>query len=471
MTDVALRCYHALPPALRSTAATLRGAYLRAWRYGPRTDCLRDEALERESWGSSRWQTWTDARLAFVLQRAAKRVPYYRDLWAARRRRGDRASWEVLENWPILEKEPLRIDAGAFVADDQSRSRMLHEHTSGTTGKSLSLWSGLESTRQWYALHEARSRGWHGLSRHDRWGILGGQLVVPAAQRHAPFWVWNAAGRQLYLSAYHIAPENTRAYANALRRYKLTYLVAYPSALYAIAHDALAQGLELPRLRVAVMNAEPVLAHQRETIERAFDCPVRETYGMSETVAAASECGHGRQHLWPEVGHLEVLEGGAPVFQGKTGEFICTSLLNADMPLIRYRVGDRGAMAPPGSQCECRRTLPLIAQIEGRSDDILYTTDGRAVGRLDPVFKSRLPVREAQIIQEGLAQIRVRYVPASGFDNRAAQSIVTRLRDRLGPVTVVLEEMPAIPRSANGKFRAVVCNLSVEDRAKAAHGS
>ena len=48
-----------------------------------------------------------------MLHRAATRVPYYRDYWTERRRGGDTASWEVLENWPILNKEILRQNARA----------------------------------------------------------------------------------------------------------------------------------------------------------------------------------------------------------------------------------------------------------------------------------------------------------------------------------------------------------------------
>ena len=54
-----------------------------------------------------------------ILHRAATRVPYYRNLWDERRRKGDRASFAKIENWPYLEKEDLRRSAGAFVADDR----------------------------------------------------------------------------------------------------------------------------------------------------------------------------------------------------------------------------------------------------------------------------------------------------------------------------------------------------------------
>jgi phenylacetate-CoA ligase len=105
-----------------------------------------------------------------------------------------------------------------------------------------------------------------------------------------------------------------------------------------------------------------------------------------------------------------------------------------------------------------------LSAIEGRVDDVLYTRDGRVIGRLDPIFKSGLPIREAQIVQEALDRIRVRYVPAPEFTQKDSESLVARIRDRMGSVQVALEEIDSIPRSTNGKFRAVVCNLSPEER-------
>jgi len=102
--------------------------------------------------------------------------------------------------------------------------------------------------------------------------------------------------------------------------------------------------------------------------------------------------------------------------------------------------------------------------IEGRKDEVLYTADGRQIGRLDPVFKADLPLHEAQIIQESLMKVVVKYVPATGFSSNAANDIVANIRQRMGPVDVVLEEVSEIPRGANGKFRAVICKLSPEEK-------
>ena len=59
---------------------------------------------------------------------------------------------------------------------------------------------------------------------------------------------------------------------------------------------------------------------------------------------------------------LEVLENNMPVAEGEFGELVCTSLLNSDMPLIRYRVGDRGRVIS-GEACalwSCAAALEIV---------------------------------------------------------------------------------------------------------------
>ena len=456
-----LKVYHHLPYPAKVLAASARGRTLDRWRYGPDTERLVEEALARDGWTAEQWRVWREERLAFVLHRAATHVLYYRDQWARRRAAGDRAAADVLANWPTLSKDALRAEPRAFLADDCDPARMYYEHTSGTTGKPLHLWHSRETLNAWYALLEARMRRWYGIDRGDRWAILGGQLVAPVARDRPPYWVWNFALRQLYLSAYHLAPDNIAAYLEAMRRHEVVYLLGYPSGLYALARVALERGLAAPRLRVVIGNAEPLLAHQREAIEAAFGCPARETYGMAEYAAAGSDCQHGRLHLWPEAGHVEIVadDGDQPLPAGAAGRLVATALLNADMPLIRYETGDRATAA--ADACACGRGLPVLAAIEGRVDDVIITPDGRHIGRLDPVFKADLPIREAQIIQETRDTLRVLYVPTEAYTAADGQALIGRIHDRVGgEMGVVLEAVAEIPRSAGGKFRAVISRVT-----------
>ncbi|MDH4079251.1 MAG: AMP-binding protein [Nitrospira sp.] len=464
MRDAFLKAYHSLPGPLRSVAASMRGLYLRSWRYGPETDRLVEEALDRETWTPDRWKTWQEERRAYVLHRAATEVPYYRQQWAARRRGGDKASWEYLENWPILEKESVRETPRAFVADDCDVRKMFHEHTSGTTGKPLSLWWSRKTVREWYALNEARTLYWTGVSRRDRWAMVAGQLVTPVSQRQPPFWVWNQGLNQLYMSSYHLAPDLMGSYLDAISHYRVTYLYGYPSSLYALAQAVLESDTKDLRMAVVLTSAEPLYDYQRTVIGEAFNCPVRETYGMAEIVTMASECIAGRLHVWPEVGWVEVIQDGQSIPHGASGELVCTGLLNADMPLIRYRTGDRGGLIDSSESCQCGRTLPVLGSVEGRIGDVLYTKDGRRVSRFGAVFSGDLAIREAQIIQETLDCVRVNFVPTSAFTSCDEQVIMQRVKERMGDIEVVMQPMTEIPRGTNGKFRIVICRIPQEDR-------
>jgi len=463
IVSLAKALYRRLPVSVRSVAATIQGLQLHWWRYGVAADRAAEAARERDHWCRARWHAWRQERLAFMLDHAARRVPYYRELWAARRRRGDRASWERLENWPILEKQELRHAPRAFVADDHSVRRMQHMRTSGTTGTPLDLWRTRAAVQTLYGIGITRTRGWNGVTLRDRRAMLGGQVVTPFEQQHPPFWVWNAAMGQLYMSIHHLTPDLVPYYLDALVRYRVRYLAGYTAAIQTLAEEALRLGRDDLRMAVVLANSEALLPHQREVIGRGFQCPVRETYGMAENVASATECEAGGLHQWPEVGVTEVVDGHCPVPPDTTGEFVCTGLLNPGMPLIRYRVGDCGRVPSEDVDCACGRTLPLMSGIDGRTDDILWSRCGRRVYRLEPVLYG-VPLREAQIVQETPELVRVRVVPAAGYAPESERIVADRIRERMGDIGVVFEPVPGIPRTAAGKFRPVRCELTAEQR-------
>lgn len=464
--------YRRAPTWLRSLFGTIYGYHLARWRYGPETDRLVHEALDRETWSNERWSAWQSKRVESILYRARHHVPYYRELWDARERSGDERRWEVLSDWPVLSKEVLRARPQDFIADDAGSTPLFRLETSGTSGTPVTTWRSRKTMRAWYALFEARSRRWYGVTRHDRWAILGGQEVVPATRNEPPFWVWNAASRQLYLSTLHVSTANAPAYLGALRKYRVVHIYGYSSSLAELARATLDGGLDAPRMRAVVTNAEPLNAYQRDLISRAFGCPTFSSYGMSEAVVGASECEAGALHYWPDAGILEVFDDDRDVEvpRGTAGRLICTGLLNSEMPLIRYEVGDRGLVAVDSGACACGRTLPRLTSIEGRNIDSIVTADGRRVFWLNPVFYG-LPVHEAQLVQTSVADLIVNVVPADGFDQETRHAIVQRLRQRVGDITVDIREQSHIPRGPNGKFQFLVSEVSRHSNEPAPSGA
>lgn len=458
-----LSVYYQLPYPLKVIAASARGYQLRWWRYGPETERLVAEALDRETWTREQWKAWQEEQLAYVLQRAATRVPFYRDYWQSQRKHGNKRSWEYLENWPILEKEKIRNTPEAFVADDVDIQKLFVDHTGGTTGRPTLIYESRDTVKHWFAIFEARLRRWHNVSYKEKWGIFGGQRILSLAQKQPPYWVHNIGLNQIYFSIFHISHKTAKSYVDALKRFEPTHLIVYPSSLSVLAGHILEQDLKPPPIKVIFSNSEILFGHQKDLIEKAFKCPVIDTYGMAELLSGASECPSGVMHYWPEIGYLELHDQQTGMFiqnEDGGGEYIFTSLLNKDMPLIRYQNGDLGSLPKWDYCCNCKGKLPKFGEVQGRSNDLIVTPDGRKLYLLDSLFNG-MPLVEAQLIQETVNKIVVRLVPDKSFKMDVDSPALTdHLRKYLGDVQVHIEQVERIPRDGNGKFRPYISNLN-----------
>jgi len=454
--------YNKLPYPMKILATSTWGYYLRSWRYGPETESLVEEAIDRETWSQGQWTTWREERLAFMLHHAATTVPYYRAYWQNCRRAGDQASWELLENWPVLQKAKVRDNPRQFISDLSKDKRLYIDHTGGTTGTPTLIFLSRSVTRRWFALHEARVRHWIGVNYQDRWGIFGGQQIIPLAQKTPPYWVWNQGLKQIYFSIFHINSISANAYLEALWKYKPLYLIVYPSALFVLAKFMLHQGLQPPPLKAIISNSEVLTETYRKTIQQAFNCPVRDTYGMAEMLSASSECAEGNMHFWPETGIMEIFNpaDGTVSQTQPSGMYCLTGLFNEDMPLIRYVNGDIGELPDWSQPCACGRTLPVMGKVHGRSNDLVLTKDGRELYILDSLYNG-LPVVEAQLVQFDLDNFEVNLVPGDGYKKQDVEKQINyRLSQYLGTVDVHINEVEQIPRNTNGKFCSFISKIN-----------
>jgi phenylacetate-CoA ligase len=456
--------YSRLPGPMQTIAIWLYGWHLQHRRYGGIFQKVLVDATRHETMSASELADLQLAALRSTLEHAVTRVPHYKDI---AQREGftvrDLRTLDDLRRWPVLEKSAVRAAGGALLSEEVRPSDLIAIDTSGTTGTPLVIYRDVEAEQRWYAHFERRVRNWPGVTYRDRWAMLGGRVVVPVERKRPPFWRYNPSMRQLYMSSYHLAPAYLDHYLEALRRFRPVYIHGYASSCEALARHILERGVENLHVRAVLTSSETLFDHQRAVIERAFGCRVFDSYGSAEMVALVTECEQGRLHISTEVGVVEVLRDGLPAEEGETGELVCTGLLNRAMPLIRYRTGD---VAVRGSgSCACGRKFPTLQRIEGRVDDLLWTRDGRAIGRLDPVFKGVERVLESQIVQETLDRVRVLVVPARGYREEDGRRIVSNLKERMGEIEVVIEKVPRIER-VGAKFRAVICLLPREARGR-----
>jgi phenylacetate-CoA ligase len=268
-------------------------------------------------------------------------------------------------------------------------------------------------------------------------------------------WRWNPAMRNRLFSSYHLSLANAATYSRELCTYAPEYIDSYPSSIALLASMLREARLPAPRPRAVITSAETLTLPQRELVEEVFSTRCFDQYGCTEQSVFASQCEQGTYHLHPEYGIVEILRNGEPVGSGEPGEVVCTSFTNDAFPLLRYRLGDVAVVGR--RECPCGRRFPTLEQIIGRVDDVLVTPDGRHVGRLDPAFKGRRTIREAQVVQESATAVTVRIVPGPDYSDEDGRAVVRELESRLGTgMRITVQRVIDIERTGAGKFRAVI---------------
>jgi phenylacetate-CoA ligase len=471
------RVYANSPVWFQNLGISLYGVKYRRERLGGNFLRYVHDFSERESWPSRRFDDHVLSDLRALLVRAAAEVPYYREKWAAAgidAARLARFELQDLRSLPLTPKGDVRDNPESFIAASAGPpSRLHHYFTSGSTGTPLTVYCTSDDHRLFIAAREARSFAWAGASVRMPRSMIGGRMILPRHDAPPPYYRWNWAERQVYFSGYHISRAHASNYVEGLNRHRPLLLTGYANAHYQLARFMLLDGLRLDyRPKALVLSSEKLTEEMKTTLYAAFGARAWEEFGAVENCVLATECERGRLHVNSDFGIVEIIDDdGRPVPPGKPGKIVCTGLANRTQPLIRYDIGDIASWA--AEPCPCGRDhLPVLEQIVGRLEDLIVGKNGQVTVRFHGLFVNLPNIVEGQVIQEDLDHIRIRVVAHDGFGESDAQTIRTRISDeRLGPLHVEIERVPAIERTERGKFRAVINRLPKETIERALKGS
>src|SRR5690606_2605351 len=167
----------------------------------------------------------------------------------------------VLSKMPVLYKDDVRN----YNMNSIVKSGDVLLSTSGTSGKALTICKDKESiAMQWAIWFRHRNR--FGISFKDLSINFTGKPIVPAGQNKPPFWRYNAAQNQYFISSQHINSENIESIVNFLNSVQPSFYSGYPSILSDISRLAISKGLLLQqyaRPKVIFSGAENMYEHQK----------------------------------------------------------------------------------------------------------------------------------------------------------------------------------------------------------------
>lgn len=438
--------YRRLPPFAQDIGLSAVGLHVRLVRYNRAYDRLFQEAAARDGWSAERTRSHLDEQVRRFVLHASATVPYYRDLFRTLRLDPrEIAGFDDLPRLPTVSKAAVQEAPERFLSEAVPSRLRIRSHTSGTTGTALQFYTTMDAIRRQWAVWW-RYRGWHGIHPGTEVAIFRALPLVPAAQAEPPFWRRNRPGKELYLSAAHLAPQYMTYFVDELNRRRVPWMHGYPSCIAAFAAYLVDRGRKLDYpLRWITTGSENLGVRQQQLIEQAFGVRPINRYGLNEAVANISEQTDGALYVDEDFAAVEFVDG----------RIVGTNLANPAFPLIRYETGDGGT----ADGARDRRGRRRVAALDGRSDDYVIRRDGARLGRLDRIFQDCVHVREAQIHQQRIGEVTLKLVRRPGYTEKEERALLAVASNYLGADTAIaVEYVDRIDRPASGKPRLVVAD-------------
>ncbi len=395
-----------------------------------------------------------------VVRHAYANVPFYRDRLACLFHAGDGPDLARWSEVPIVTRAEASAHAAEMRAADLSEplAATSETRTSGSTGIPLQIAASRLTT---IAANAA-------LTRLARWWNVDVSRPLATIRVHKsdpPLWPegrhrkgWSLACPE---SESHELDLTTpvEQQIDWLLRQQAPYWRTSASNALQIAYAAPPAQAQAFGVELIFAIAETVFPRTREIIRERLGVPMAAVYSCEEVGFIATQCPvEPVYHVVAENAWVEILrEDGTAAAPGELGQVVLTGFYNYAMPFIRYAIGDIATVGP--DVCACGRSLPVIAQVEGRSRYAFAFDDGTRVWpRLwDFDIGPFVACREFQLAQVDRATIEFRYVPDAVGAPTDAAGLTAYLRGKLHPsAEIALVPMERIPRGRGGKLEPFV---------------
>jgi phenylacetate-coenzyme A ligase PaaK-like adenylate-forming protein len=377
-------------------------------------------------------------------------------------------NFDELSTDPAVRLTPVGEYLKGLHGNERFAGRYWVSATSGSSGRSSIIPSDAEEWAMTIASY-ARANEWagirSGLTHRVSMAVVSSttawhQSSRVAATVRSPFFATER------LDAARRLPEIV-ARLNSLQP---DVLVGYASMIRLLAHQQLAGRLRIAP-RAVNSSSEVLTADSRALATRAWKVPPFNVYAATETGGIAAECHHHRRmHLFEDLIIAEVVDDSyRPVPPGQTGDrLLVTVLFSRTIPLIRYELTDRVRIAT--EPCPCPLPFRLVAEIEGRTDDVLVlpTPDGGSVPVHPAVLHQVLEPFDVggwQVRQHETGLRVLIAAPGPGFDPNATERALQEVLSRAGAraLAIHVAVVDSIPAGRAGK-RALVVALPQSGR-------
>jgi len=428
---------------------------------------IRREVRRNETLSPEELSIQTRTLLEKRVHDAISRFPFYaikaKEFRGTLPRDGDRVKLEELPIW-------TRADQRGFfesINEPPVKSSFVNA-TGGSTGVPLEYYVTRRSW-EWRTAVSDRGYSWAGAEAGVR------SLYVWGTPIHAPGIVdklrqgfHHFLQKRTFFDSFHFGDEQKRLCCDAINRLEPGALVGYAGNLVELARFVRENdGCLTWHAGTIITAAEGLHPGQRELLEEYLGEEVFMSYGSREFMLIGMECRrHCGYHIASDNLFVEAVDdGGKPVEAEETGRILITDLRNGANPFVRYEIGDLGALASRRRRCGCGLPFPILARVDGRDQEVIYTPDGEKLTALfmPHLMKEFRWVEGYQVVQDRKDSLVVRLVTREEPESRLTVALETALREKVGPgMEIGFERVESLARNSTGKTPIVVSSVDRE---------
>src|SRR3989338_405133 len=382
-------------------------------------------------------------RMQKLMNIVKKNVPFYTT------RLKNISSWKDFDKFVPLTRTDVRlgIESGS-IFNKKLRSLGLKQYTSGTAGIPLSILVDPNMLTRRRALYRRMIK---------TAGLNKSITLLRVINREFPGL--ENEGEKFFCKDQEDFLRNRNLFFKKCRERKII-LHAIPSILLVIAQQ-IERTNPTVDFKAIISHAEQLHDETRKYLEKIFNAPVFDYYASREVLSIGNECEiHEGIHINSEFVFVEILdENNNPTSQDKVGDITITSFDNEIMPLLRYKICDKGRWL--NKQCICGRTLPRII-FEGRDNYSFELPNGK-MGHFfqlsKPVTELSNKILQFRFIKNSRLHFTLRIVPLNILTESEKIYIVDSTKKYLGEnseLTIELSE--SIGATSSGKQKSFIDN-------------
>jgi len=325
-----------------------------------------------------------------------------------------------IEKLPIISKFDFKnISQEGIISSKIPKEKLISISTSGTTGKSLTIYSDMYDVIRWFFVYIRILREYGINWRKNRLSIIGDFAPHTIGTGYTERGLFTKLNNKTFFSNMQWLNTNDKPIdvIKEVNKFSPEFIGGYPGML---GHLALLKenghGNNINPKYIATIGT--VLdKNLKKLIEETFNAHVFEVYGATESGTIAFQCRNGHFHIMSDQVYPEFLKDGEQVGSKEPGKIVITRLSGRGTPIIRYNaIND--IVAPLYEKCSCGMSGGLIDRIYGRDDLSLCFPGGRILlpSSISEIYSKILyklkttKVKESKIIQHSLTKIEVQLV-------------------------------------------------------------